>query len=65
VSFGQKRELEGSLIVKEIVVLMFGLGPVSPGFVVTSFTAFACSGGRRLFKLNLMNGFFIGSSPKD
>ena len=62
---GQNRELEGSCIVKEIVVFMFGLAPVSEGFVDTSVTALDISGGNRLRRLNLMKGFFTGIRPKD
>lgn len=44
---------------------MFGLAPVSPGFVFTLVTALAYSGGNRDLRLNLMKGFFTGTKPKD
>lgn len=48
-----------------MVVFMFGLAPVSEGFVDTSVTALDISGGNRLRRLNLMKGFFTGIRPKD
>jgi hypothetical protein len=51
--------------VKVTVVLILGLAPVSTGVVDTLVTAFACSGGKRDLRLNLMNGFFTGNSPND
>ena len=48
-----------------MIVLRFGLGPVSLGSVLMLETAFAFSGGNRLLTLNLINGFLMGKRPKD
>jgi hypothetical protein len=48
-----------------IVVLMLGLEPVAEGWVLIVSTIDPELGGIKLFKLNLMNGFFTGRIPTD